>query len=55
LKKNHSLNSTKYDIISKKIPSKPNPIRIESNILELSDDIDATVKRKSQYEYQSEK
>ncbi|CAD8135481.1 unnamed protein product [Paramecium pentaurelia] len=57
LKKNYSLNSSKNEIIQKQnmLQNKQKYIKIEENVLELSDDIETTIKRRSNFDYQNGK
>ncbi|CAD8133073.1 unnamed protein product [Paramecium octaurelia] len=55
LKKNYSLNSSRNEIIQKQniIQNKQQYIKIDQNVLELSDDIETTIKRRTNFDYQA--
>ncbi|CAD8044707.1 unnamed protein product [Paramecium primaurelia] len=57
LKKNYSLNSSRNEIIQKQnmFQNKQQYIKIDQNVLELSDDIETTIKRRTNFDYQTGK
>ncbi|CAD8053305.1 unnamed protein product [Paramecium sonneborni] len=57
LKKNYSLNSSRNEIIQKQniLQNKQQYIKIEQNHLELNNDIETTVKRRSNFDFQTGK
>ncbi|CAD8061258.1 unnamed protein product [Paramecium sonneborni] len=57
LKKNYSLNSSRNEILQKQnmLQNKQQYIKIEQNVLDISDDIETTVKRRSNFDFQTGK